>query len=408
MNTSISTREDRSYYAWGGVLLAISIIVRLFVYPIISGDYTASISHWLDALGSPGLSAFRTPFSDYAPLYLYFLKVITLIPIYQLLTVKTLSVIFDVILGLLAILIVKRQAGRAWSKPKLLFVFTLIFIIPTVILNSSAWAQADSIYTAFVLLSLYYMLEDRPLAASIALSVALSFKLQAVFFLPVLIAYLLPKKWSLLYLVWIPVIYVITIIPAWLSGGSFWQLLGVYGQQSSEFQALTLSAPSVFSFINENGISSGFATFLSYLGILIALIFAGWIIRKLILIQRHRMPTTEKFVLYSLLSAVALPFFLPHMHERYFYVADVLSMIYACMRPRRWYLPVLIIGASLFSYFTFLSSSIPFFGPLIVGEWVLGLVMLVALVCLIVLVTRSTVSDKSANGSENTEIAAIL
>ena len=275
MNTSTSSLEDRPYYIWGGILLAISIIVRLFLFPVISGDYTASISHWMDALSSPGLSAFRTQFSDYAPLYLYFLKILIFIPIYQLFTIKALSVIFDIALGLVAVAIVKKQAGRAWTRPKLFFVFTVVFIIPTVILNSSAWAQADSIYTAFVLLSLYFILQDRPTAASIAFSVALSFKLQAVFFLPALIGYILPRKWSLLYLVWIPIVYAITLIPAWLGGGSFWSLLSIYGQQSGEFQALSLSAPSVFSLVNESAISQTFASVLSYLGIIAALVVAG-------------------------------------------------------------------------------------------------------------------------------------
>ncbi len=393
MDTIAPTNANRTYYAWGWILLALSVIARLFAYPIISGDYTASISHWMNALGSPGLSAFKTPFSDYAPLYLYFLKFLTVLPIYELFTVKTLSLVFDIALGLMAVAIVKRYQGKTWTKPRLFFVFSLVFIIPTVLLNSSAWAQADSIYAAFVLLSLYFMLKDRPMWASILFSIALCFKLQAVFFLPVLIGYLMMKKSNLLYLLWIPAIYLIMIIPAWLGGGSFGDLLTVYIQQSSEFQALSLSAPSVFSFVHEQGLSAASASAFSYVGMLLALVMAAWIVWKMLRIQRVRMFATEELVLLSLLCVVALPFFLPHMHERYFYMADVLSVIYAVMIPRRWYLPVLIIGASLFSYMSFLSSSIPFFGHLIVGEWVLGVAMLIALISLSVHVWRLGPTD---------------
>jgi len=388
MDTVASTTNDRSYYVWGGILLALSIVARLFVYPVISGDYTTSISHWMNALGSPGLSAFKTPFSDYAPLYLYLLKFLTLIPIYELFSIKTLSLVFDVILGLMAIALVKKQQGKVWSKPKLFFLFSLIFVIPTVLLNSSAWAQADSIYTAFILMSLYFIIEDKPLWASILFSVSLSFKLQAVFFLPVLIGYLMMKKRNLLYLLWIPIIYVITIIPAWLGGGSFFQLLTIYARQSSEFQALSLSAPSIFSFIDQNALSAGASTALSYIGIILALIIAAWIVWKMLRIQRQRPLTAEELVLISLLSVLALPFFLPHMHERYFYLADVFAVVYAFMLSRRWYLPVLIVGASLFSYMTFLSSSIPLFGPLIVNEAFMGIAMAIALVSLILNVSR--------------------
>lgn len=405
MNTSTSTpaSSGRSYYLWGGLLLALAIVARLSSYPVVSGDYVASISHWMDALaGSPGLTAFRTPFSDYAPLYLYFLKALTLVPIYRLFAVKTLSVAFDILLGVLAVAILKAQSSLEWPRPRLFLAFSIVFLIPTLVLNSSAWAQADSIYTAFVLLSLYFALKDRPVAASIAFSVALSFKLQAVFFLPVLIGYVLVRKWSLLYLVWIPVIYALSIVPAWLGGGSFLGLLGVYGQQSSEFQALSLSAPSVFSFVSEGSISPTFATVLSYLGILVALGFAAWIVRRMLAVERARRITAEEMVLFSLLAAVALPFFLPHMHERYFYMADVLSVVCACMRPSRWYLPALVVGASLFSYMSFLSGSIPFFGPLIVSEGFLGLAMLAALISLTVIANRIGGSEVSFKASDAT------
>ena len=119
-------------------------------------------------------------------------------------------------------------------------------------------------------------------------------------------------------------------------------------------------------------------------------------------IQRQRLLTAEEAVLFSLVSAVALPFFLPHMHERYFYMADVLSIVYATMRPSRWYLPVLIIGASFFSYMAFLSSSIPLFGPLIVNEEILGIDMLIALVSLIFLVKKTAGGGVSFKASDQT------
>lgn len=389
------SRTDRPYLIWGIIILAASLIVRLIVYPVISGDYIASISHWMSALHSPGLSAFKTQFSDYAPLYLYFLKILTLIPIYELFTIKTLSVAFDIILGLVTVAILKKDPRRAWTNSKLFFAFACIFAIPTVILNSSAWAQADSLYTAFILLSLYSVIRDKPLVASVFFGIAFSLKLQAVFFLPILIGYLALRKKNLYDLFAIPIIYIITVIPAWLAGGSLWSLLGVYGQQTSEFQDLTLSAPTLFSFVSESVSSSSLAAVLSGLGMLLALIAAAWIAWTIIRVGKVRPFKLEEIVLMSLLSAAILPFFLPHMHERYFYLADVLSVLYAFLAPKRWYLPVLIVGASFFSYIPFLSGSIPFLGYWKINESILGIVELTALVVLVVITRKNTAHVES-------------
>ena len=49
-----------------------------------------------------------------------------------------------------------------------------------------------------------------------------------------------------------------------------------------------------------------------------------------------------------------MPFTLPHMHDRYFFVADVVSIIYAFYSPKRVFVPLLVGAASLVSYFPFL------------------------------------------------------
>ena len=61
----------------------------------------------------------------------------------------------------------------------------------------------------------------------------------------------------------------------------------------------------------------------------------------------------------ALVFALAIPFFLPEMHERYFYLADVLSIIYAFYFPRYFFVAVIMQLCSLLSYAPyFLQSSI--------------------------------------------------
>ena len=86
-------------------------------------------------------------------------------------------------------------------------------------------------------------------------------------------------------------------------------------------------------------------------------------------------PMTPQLILQlCLLSLIMTPFFLPKMHNRFFYTADVLAIAYAFYYPRRYYVAVAVSFASFFAYqpFLFKKNMLPL--PL------LSLVMLVALV----------------------------
>jgi Gpi18-like mannosyltransferase len=73
----------------------------------------------------------------------------------------------------------------------------------------------------------------------------------------------------------------------------------------------------------------------------------------------------------ALLSAIALPFFLPRMHERYFFLADVLSLALAFSLRNRMAITA-AVGiqiaslASLFSFFFLFFYQRPF--PTVVGS----------------------------------------
>ena len=52
----------------------------------------------------------------------------------------------------------------------------------------------------------------------------------------------------------------------------------------------------------------------------------------------------------ALVFVLAIPFLLPEMHERYFYLADVISIIAAFYFPRTFYIAVGVQLCSLLSY----------------------------------------------------------
>jgi len=83
--------------------------------------------------------------------------------------------------------------------------------------------------------------------------------------------------------------------------------------------------------------------------------------------------TPDMMLDFALFCAIFLPFVMPKMHERYFFLADAFSVLYAVRHSRRRYLPLLVVGASLTSYASYLMRQVP------VDQRVSAVMMLAAL-----------------------------
>ena len=153
---------------------------------------------------------------------------ITYLPIPKLIAIKTLSVVFDAVLGLFAYLIISLKYKRSSAA---MIGALVVVCAPTIFINSAAWGQCDAIYTAFCLGSLFFLLKQQPARACVFFALALSFKLQAIFFLPVLLMLLLKRKLPLKYLTLIPLIFLLMLVPALIAGRDAPSLLTIYAGQ---------------------------------------------------------------------------------------------------------------------------------------------------------------------------------
>ena len=106
-----------------------------------------------------------------------------------------------------------------------------------------------------------------------------------------------------------------------------------------------MSAATVYTWIPDIGLTQRFFT-------LAGVIFAGMLGFCLsILMYKSKARITVPLLLkLSLVSVILIPFFLPKMHDRYFYPADVISVIYAFFFPQYYFVPVVIILCSFFAY----------------------------------------------------------
>lgn len=208
----------------------------------------------------------------------------------------------------------------------------MIFFLPTVLINSAAWGQCDIIYVTFLLAFLLYVMKKKSFPAMMFLGAALSIKLQAVFVLPVLAAALLLKKVKWRHLFLLPAVYFLTMLPALLMGRSFGSLIGIYFTQAGEFaESLSMHAPNFYYL---TGVSA--PEVVEKTGLLLAFLLMGTIIYMVIRDEYARGSFLDDLVLAVILIIAVCCFFLPHMHERYGFLADILIVAAALKEPRRW------------------------------------------------------------------------
>lgn len=337
-------------------LIAVGIVVCALLVrkPLISfesQDYTYFLSGWYDFIKAHGgVGALQYNFSDYSPSYLYLLVLATILPIKKLLAIKAISITFDFFLAFVVYLLVDDK----YRNKRIAFaVAASILFLPTVLLNSAMWGQSDSIYGSFCLLSLYFMTKKKGILSCIAAGIALSLKLQTVFFLPVLIVGVIKKEIHPLKLLFIPLFYVISLIPAALAGRPFSNMLLIYFQQTQEFtQRLSWNAPNLYLWIPDSFANSFKSTGVYFtLGLLLLCFF--------LILQFTGKLTKEMTIKVSLLFVLLIPFFLPQMHERYFYLAEIISIVYAVYFPKYLYIPLLVQIPAVCTYLSYLMGVSP-------------------------------------------------
>ena len=102
--------------------------------------------------------------------------------------------------------------------------------------------------------------------------------------------------------------------------------------------------------------------FFTVLGILLALAAALGIL--LLCFRLRRRLRDQELIPLALLFSLALPFLLPHVHERYFFLVCVLSVAAACIDVRRLPLAALVQLAVLGGYYASLMGRTVFPMPL--------------------------------------------
>ncbi len=352
------------------VVLALSffaVFVRIIGVDHVSHDYNHAISMWIQNFKLTGTDGFTNlaKVNNYSFPYLYFCYIISLVPIETIALVKFVSILFDIGCAFFA---TKITSVFCESKARQLAVYFGVLLLPTVVLNSGWWAQCDSIYTMFCLAALYFAMKDKMHLVAVFGAVAFSFKLQAAFVLPFMAILLLVGRFKVKHCLTFGATYIGVSVPAFFVGAPFSSIFTVYLNQASEIAALNRNSASIFAFVpygaakglnpNDNELfvwqyakiaeALGFA--LAFL-LVIGLIFIGF--------RKGKQLSNKMLLIMSFLFSAGIPFFLPYMHDRYFFPGEILAVIMAVCFARFASLPFLMQFAAFTPYNIYLILGMP-------------------------------------------------
>ena len=349
-----------------GLVIGLGLLIRKELIWYVSRDWTGYFELWLGELGKKGIRALAESFYDYAPSYMYLLLIAAQFGAKSMIAMKLISVFFDLVLAVAAGLIVyeiRRKESYA------MVAFSVVWMAPTVISNSSMWGQCDAVYCSFLLLTVLFLIKDRSRPAMIFYGIAFAFKLQALFWFPVILLLWLYKKIKTVDFIWIPAVYILSILPAWIAGRPLGELAGIYFAQTGiDINRLSMKYPNIYYIIGELNLPEWYRSSGILYAVGVILLFMVVLIYKL---MRTRL-TPELLLLICYSQGALALYFLPQMHERYGYFIEVVAVILGILNLKLFWVPVVHILITFITY----SYYYNFDKPKNIPIYVLSLVML--------------------------------
>ena len=157
--------------------------------------------------------------------------------------------------------------------------------------------------------------------------IAFTFKAQAIFVGPFVLVYLIAERVPLRLWLLPVVAYAGLLLPAWLAGWPASDLATIYLRQADAGRAISANAPNLWSIAKQAGVGLeavviAFAATAAAALLYVALLRRWWL-------DAHTM------LLAALLAALIMPGLLPKMHERFFFLADLLAFALFLLAPSR-------------------------------------------------------------------------
>ena len=298
--------------------ILLAIVFRAACWNRRPPDMGIFLEPWFNHIVHYGpINAFRHPFSNYEPAYLYLLAIGSLA--HNALAAMTIIKIISVLGTIFLTFALADLLGAAGAQRREALV---ALVLPSFVFNDALFAQCDALWAGASTFALAAMIRGRTARAMVWCGVAIAFKAQAAFIAPVMVGAMIGRRAPLWQWLLPAGVFLASLVPAWLAGWPAMKLLTVYLDQASWDQipgrlGNPWMAATIFA---EQSAQDWF--FLGYLAAgLAALVITARAVRS-----SH---DARLLILLGAISGTVLPFLLPKMLERYYFLGDVMTLALA-------------------------------------------------------------------------------
>ena len=345
--------EKKKWWILSAILLVASFIARKQVLYYLSGDMTFYLIGWFYEIASKGgFPALAQRVGNYNIPYQTLIALMTHFKGEAVFLIKYLSIFFDYVLAIAGVLLVNALSkdGKRATPLQQFLALTGTLFLPTVFLNAAVWGQCDAIFTSFLVFSALFFVKDKPLLGIVFFGLALSFKLQAIFFLPILLLYYVcRKRFSCLAFLLIPATLIVTSLPGIVYGRSLFDFWEIYSEQTITYLNTTLYYPNIYYFLPDDYV------LLSKVGLLLTMfvLIAGFAaIHDRTVVQKRE--SKKEWMLYLIWSVFSCVIFLPGMHERYGFAVEIFAILFAIAYREMIFEAIAMVLIATLSYTPFL------------------------------------------------------
>lgn len=340
---------------WYVLALPFILIITCFIYwkmlPRESGDMLVFLYPWFSKILADGFPAMAGGYANYSPPYLYLLGLASYFSSLAstILLIKSISILFTIFAAAIFGMIVMKIGHNRRLAVTCACFFPLI---PSVAINAAWWGQCDIIYTSLLLCVFLASLKRMPFLVVLFFGMALAFKAQAIFLGPYILYLLLKKELPWKYLTIVPLVLVCMLLPAWLAGRPAIELATIYLQQADYYKALSAHAPNPWALVEKFHLMSYTAGI--KVGMLAAIVANLALVIMAIASKQDEIKT--KLLLITS-TVIVSPYLLPKMHDRYFFPADVFTVLLCILLPKYRISAIAMQVASTAVYLAFLKGT---------------------------------------------------
>lgn len=318
----LNTLTQHQHIAFLIIISILGLMIRVSGRDFLSADMYSCLMPWFEEIKAGGnMHSLSSQVGNYNLLYQTLIALMTYFEGNCIYYYKALSILFDYLLAFYSATFICEL--KRIHKNGFVFgvIYAIVLFLPTIVLNSAFWGQCDSIYTFFVLLTLFYLYKANYLKAFIYLGIAFAFKFQAIFILPFIFSYYLYKKsfsitnfFISLFTFWVTGSF------AYIQGRNILEPFMIYQNQSDTYHRMYLNIHSFWLIFGDR--YDAFHTF----AILLTLVICGLGLYT-ILSGYKSIDRGENYLNTTCWFVWTCVLFLPAMHERYTYLLDLLLVL---------------------------------------------------------------------------------